>query len=153
MADFTTTALTTKKITARLFKFTGYIHNRKILPGNIFGLILKNKMAATVVFFRLSARSFVGPLEQRVLQAEISHLQDVFIIKKSRLGIFFNLILKNTRWPPQVFLCQSCKVLVSTLLLVLEVSYVKPTYRKSWARNLLVWSDLTLGPSFKVKRG
>ena len=27
------------------------------------------------------------------------------------------------------------------------------TYRKSSAGNLLVWSDLTLGPSFKVKRG
>ena len=27
----------------------------------------------------------------------------------------------------------------------------KPTYRKSCAGNLLVWSDLTLGPSFKVK--
>ena len=26
----------------------------------------------------------------------------------------------------------------------------KPTYRKSWAGNLLVWLDLTLGPSFKV---
>ena len=29
----------------------------------------------------------------------------------------------------------------------------KPIYRKSWAGNLLVWSDLTLEPSFKVKRG
>ena len=38
----------------------------KILPGNIFGLILKNKMVATDVF-RLSARSFIGPPEQRVL--------------------------------------------------------------------------------------
>ena len=37
------------------------------------------------------------------------------------------------------------------LLLVLEVRDGKPTYRKSWAGNLLVWSDLTLGPSFKVK--
>ena len=36
------------------------------------------------------------------------------------------------------------------LLLVLEVSNVKPTYRKSWAGNLLMWSDLTLNPSFKV---
>ena len=36
-------------------------------------------------------------------------------------------------------------------LLVLEVWDGKPTYRKSWAGNLLVWSDLTLGPSFKVK--
>ena len=30
---------------------------------------------------------------------------------------------------------------------------MKPTYRKSWAWNLLMWSDLTLDPSFKVKRG
>ena len=29
----------------------------------------------------------------------------------------------------------------------------KPTYRKSCAANLLMWSDLTLDPSFKVKRG
>ena len=27
----------------------------------------------------------------------------------------------------------------------------KPTYRKSLVGNLLVWSDLTLDPSFKVK--
>ena len=43
------------------------------------------------------------------------------------------------------------KVLIARLLLVLEVCNVKPTYRKSWARNLLMWSDLTLGPSFRVK--
>ena len=30
---------------------------------------------------------------------------------------------------------------------------MKPPYRKSWAGNLLMWSDLTLGPSFKVKQG
>ena len=29
---------------------------------------------------------------------------------------------------------------------------MKPTYRKSWARNLLMCSDLTLGPTLKVKR-
>ena len=29
----------------------------------------------------------------------------------------------------------------------------KPAYRKSLAVNLLVWTELTLGPSFKVKRG
>ena len=27
----------------------------------------------------------------------------------------------------------------------------KPTYRKSWAGNLLVWLDFTLGLSFKAK--
>ena len=45
------------------------------------------------------------------------------------------------------------KVLVTRLLLVLEVWDGKPTYRKSWAGNLLVWSDLNLDPSFKVERG
>ena len=39
------------------------------------------------------------------------------------------------------------------LLLLLEVWDYKPTYRKSWAGNLLVWSDLTLDPLFKVKQG
>ena len=28
---------------------------------------------------------------------------------------------------------------------------MKPTYRKSWAVNLPMWSDVALGPSFKVK--
>ena len=30
---------------------------------------------------------------------------------------------------------------------------MKSTYRKSWAGNLLMWSDLTFDPSFKVKQG
>ena len=45
------------------------------------------------------------------------------------------------------------KVLITHLLSILEVWDGKPTYRKSWAGNLLAWLDLTLGPSFKVKRG
>ena len=40
----------------------------------------------------------------------------------------------------------------NSFILVLEVWDGKPTYRKSWAGNLLMWSDLTLGPSFKVKQ-
>ena len=43
------------------------------------------------------------------------------------------------------------KLLITRLLLILVVWDGKPTYRKSWAGNLLSWSDLTLGPSFKVK--
>ena len=38
------------------------------------------------------------------------------------------------------------KLLITRLLFVLEIWDGKPTYRKSWAGNLLVWSDLTLGP-------
>ena len=45
------------------------------------------------------------------------------------------------------------KSALTHLLLVLEVWNGKPTYRKSWAGNLLVWSDLTLDPAFKVERG
>ena len=45
------------------------------------------------------------------------------------------------------------KGLITHLLLVLEVWDGKPTSRISWAGDPLVWSDLTLDPSFKVKRG
>ena len=45
------------------------------------------------------------------------------------------------------------KLKSARLLLVLEVWDGKQTYRKTWAGNLLVFSDLTLDPSFKVKRG
>ena len=45
------------------------------------------------------------------------------------------------------------KVLIAHLLLVLEVWDGKPAFWKSWAGNLLVWSDLTLDPTFKVKWG
>ena len=41
---------------------------------------------------------------------------------------------------------------LTRLLLLLEVWDGKPTYRNSWPGNHLVWSDLTLDPSFKVKR-
>ena len=44
------------------------------------------------------------------------------------------------------------KVLITRLLLVLEVWDGKPTYRKSWAGNLLLCSALTLGISLKVKQ-
>ena len=44
-------------------------------------------------------------------------------------------------------------MLITRLLLVLEVWDGKSTFSKSWAGNLLVWSDLTLDPSFKIKGG
>ena len=55
-----------KNVIASLLKFAGYIHNHKILPRNIFGLILKNKMATPGVF-RLSSRTSGGTLEQSML--------------------------------------------------------------------------------------
>ena len=38
------------------------------------------------------------------------------------------------------------KMLITRLLLVLAVWDGKPTYRKSWAGNLLTFSDLILDP-------
>ena len=58
--------LSQKNIIASLLTFAGYIHNHKILPENIFGLILKNKWPPGT-FIRLKERIFFGPLEQRVL--------------------------------------------------------------------------------------
>ena len=43
-------ALMKKNIIASFLKFAVYINNHKMLSGNIFGLILRNKMAATGVF-------------------------------------------------------------------------------------------------------
>ena len=50
---------------------------------------------------------------------------------------------------------ENLKVLITPLLLVQEFFHVKTTTcnRKSSAGNLLMWSDLTLDPSFKVKQG
>ena len=41
------------------------------------------------------------------------------------------------------------KVLITCLILVLEASSMKPTYRKAQAWNLLMWSDLILGPKLQ----
>ena len=43
----------------------------------------------------------------------------------------------------QTRIAKKLKLLITRLLLVLEVWDGKPTYRKSWAVNLLAWSDLT----------
>ena len=50
--------ITVTTLTKKFLKFAGYIHNQKILPGNIFGLILKNKMAARDVYSTLSKDFF-----------------------------------------------------------------------------------------------
>ena len=52
----------------------------------------------------------------------------------------------------QTRIAKHLNVLITHLLMVLEVWVGKPTYRKSLAGNLLVLSDLTLDPSFKVKQ-
>ena len=60
-----------KNIIARLLKFVGYIHFYRICSGNIFGLILKYKMAATGVSLSVMKQCVeifpLTPQEQKVL--------------------------------------------------------------------------------------
>ena len=62
------------------------------------------------------------------------------------VGFDLGLPLQGQTWIAKL------KSAITRLLLVLEVWDGKPTYRKSCAANLLMWSDATLDPSFKVKR-
>ena len=48
-----------KNIIASLINFAVYINNHKMLHGNIFGLILKNKMAATGVFLSVMKSAYI----------------------------------------------------------------------------------------------
>ena len=122
-----------------------------MLPGNIFGLILKNKMAARDVYSTYS-KDFCWPTRaQGIIGNDLKFAEYVPDYKILTRNIF-GLILKNKMATTGFFL-SVIKVLISPLLLVLEVWDGKPTYRESWAGNLLVWMDLTLGSSFKVKQG
>ena len=49
-----------KGIISRDLKFAGYVPHYKILTGNIFGLILKNKMAATGVSLSVMKRAYIS---------------------------------------------------------------------------------------------
>ena len=49
-----------KGIIGRDLKFAGYVPHYKILTGNIFGLILKNKMAAMGVSFSVIKSAFIS---------------------------------------------------------------------------------------------
>ena len=44
----------------RDLKFAGYVHHYNILTGNIFGLILKNKMAATGVSLAVMKSAYIS---------------------------------------------------------------------------------------------
>ena len=149
-----------KQLTKRsiLIVSTGGFYRKEI------SLILKNKMAAAGISLKLSTffywlfligrrlNVFIGDMYNRYICPLHScrHLTLKLLIQGHQQSakvthIVDFRVLKYPMW-------QTLKVPISPLLLVLEVCHVKPTHIKSCAVNLLVWSDLTLGPSFKVKR-
>ena len=89
----------------------------------------------------------LGPLlEGQMRTAKLKSAYNLLIIGPRGFGAL------SLRWIQfaSVFRCARSSY-VFRLLLIPVVWDGKPTYRKSWAGNLLAWSDLTLGPSFKVK--
>ena len=83
-----------KNIIASLLKFARYIHNHKILPGNIFGLILKNKMAATGGFSTFS-KDFWWPSKAKGIIGRDLKFAGYVPHYKILTGNIFGLILKN----------------------------------------------------------
>ena len=81
-------------IIATLLKFTGYIYNHKILPENIFGLILKNKMATTGVFSTFS-KDFCWPSRAKGIIGRDLKFAGYVLHYKILTGNIFTLILKN----------------------------------------------------------
>ena len=91
--DFIVTALT-KKIIASLLKIAGYIHNHKILPGNIFGLILKSQIVSMGVFLTFSKDFCWASRAKGIIARDLKFAGYVPHYKILTRNIF-GLILKN----------------------------------------------------------
>ena len=83
-----------KNVIASLLKFAGYIHNHKILPGNIFGIILKNKMDARDVYSTLN-KDFCWPSRAKGIIGRDLKFAGYVPNYKILTGNIFGLILKN----------------------------------------------------------
>ena len=83
-----------KNILASLLKFAGYIQNHTILPGNIFGPTLKNKMAARDIYSTLS-KNFCWPSREKGIIGRDLKLAGYVLHYKILTGNICDLILKN----------------------------------------------------------
>ena len=83
-----------KNIIASLLKIAGFIHNHKVLPGNIFGRILKYKMATRDVYSTLS-KDFCWPSRAKGIIGRDLKFAGYVPHYKILTGNIFGLILKN----------------------------------------------------------
>ena len=83
-----------KGIISRDLIFAGYFPHYKILTGNIFGLILKNKMAARDVYSTLN-KDFCWPSRAKGIISRDLIFAGYVPHYKILTGIIFGLILKN----------------------------------------------------------
>ena len=85
-----------KNIIASLLKFAGYIHNHKILPGNIFGLILKKKKQdGRHRRFSTFSKDFWWPSRAKGIIGRDLKFAGYVPHYKILTGNIFGLILKN----------------------------------------------------------
>ena len=78
----------------RLLKFSGYIHNHKILPRNIFGLILKNQDGCHGRFLTFS-KEFCWPSRTKGIIGRYLKFAAYVHHYKILTENIFDLILKN----------------------------------------------------------
>ena len=83
-----------KGILGRDLKFAGYVPHYKILTGNIFGLILKNKMATTGIFLTFS-KDFCWPSRAKGIIGRDLKFAGYVPHYKILTRNIFGLILKN----------------------------------------------------------
>ena len=83
-----------KNIIPSLLKFAGYINSHKIFPGNIFGLILNNKMAVRDVYSTLN-KDFCWPCRAKGIIGRDLKFAGYVPHYKILTGNSFGLILKN----------------------------------------------------------
>ena len=96
-------------IKGRLLKYTRYIDNHKILPVNIFGLILKNKMAA--MGFSFFGKEFCWPSRAKGIIGGDLQFPGYIHHYKILTGNIFGLILKNkmaATWLTFLFSHEKC---------------------------------------------
>ena len=96
-------------------KFAGYIHNHKILPGNIFGLISKNKMVARDVCLTLN-KDFCWPSRAKGIIGRDFKFAGYVPHYKILTGSIFGLILKNKMAATGVSLSVMKSVYISLMI-------------------------------------
>ena len=104
-----------KNIIARLLKDAGCIHNHKILPGNIFGLILKNKMAARDIYSTLS-KDFCSPSRTKGIIGRDLKFAGYVPHYKILTWNIFGLILKNKMAPTGISLSVMKSAYISLII-------------------------------------
>ena len=112
---FTITALTKTNIIASLLKFAGYISNHKMLPGNIFGLILKNKMATRNIYLTLNS-DFCWPSRTKGIIGRDLKFAGYVPHYKILTRNIFGLILKNKMATTRVYLSVMKSAYISLII-------------------------------------